>query len=271
MQEEVLFLTHRKSDRITKDLKLLRDTSGNRQLTALTHALDINISGVNQFKFNDSVIEYLNYPMISNAITPGHAHFPLFYYFLKRRPVSDFYWIIEYDVRFTGKWSYLFNSFEKNKSDFLTAHIKSYNEEPEWPWWDLEHTFTEIPLSERWRSFNPIFRISKRAMTFLHDKFISGWKGHNEVLLITLLKHNGFSVGDFNYQPLAEDKMVDFYSSRANKQGKLLVGSHRHKPPMTKPGFRKNKIYHPVKEDSRVGRVRWTVGNALRKMRMNLS
>lgn len=270
MREEVLFLTHKKSNRINNDIISLRDTSGERKLTVLAHSLEFNIKGVDHFLFNNSITEVLNYPTISDSITPGHAHFPLFHYFLKRQPESEFYWIIEYDVRFTGIWSRLFDTFQDNKTDFLTAHIRSTEDEPEWPWWELVHPEKEIPEFERLRSFNPVYRISKRALNFLHKEFKSGWRGHNEVLLISLLKHYGFTVGDINHVNSVPNGPVKFYSSKSNTKGKLLVGTHRHKPPMKNPGFRKNRIYHPVKEKSGVGRVRWFIGNAIRNFRMKI-
>lgn len=270
MREEILFITHKKSDQIIHDLKSLRDSSGDRRVTTLADSLDFDIDGIDHFKFDSSVIEYLDYPMISDSITPGHVHFPLFYYFLKQQPKSDFYWMIEYDVRFTGDWSYFFDSFKDNDRDFLAAHIKSCNDEPGWPWWKLEHPEIDIPLSERLRSFNPIIRISKQAMTFLNDKFISGWKGHNEVLLVSLLKQYGYTIGDFNEESTSGGRKGEFYTCKSNKKGKLHVGTHRHKPPMNQPGFRKNMLYHPVKEDSGITRSRWVFGNALRNLKLKL-
>ena len=50
---------------------------------------------------------------------PGHCHFPLLRLFMES-PKIERLWLVEYDVRFTGKWQMLFDHFESDDADLIT-------------------------------------------------------------------------------------------------------------------------------------------------------
>lgn len=158
-------------------------------------------------------------------------------------------WAIEYDVRFSGDWFFLFDAFREANYDFLACHLRDYVDEPDWPRWSLGHPRKSIALGERLRCFNPIFRLSKSALSFLHQSLL-GWCGHNEVLLPTLLHHNGFAIADMGgkgrFRP--SDLRENFYiESEPNSIGLLDTGTMRYRPPFVTDGCEENKLYHPVK------------------------
>jgi hypothetical protein len=187
--------------------------------------------------------------MIGPSFFPGHVGFPLLQFF-RDNADFDYYWVIEYDVRFSGNWRFFFEFFKDRRHDFLTCHIRNYVDEPDWPWWSLDHPRKSIPLSERLRSFNPIYRLSKAALSFLHESLSDRWCGHNEVVWPTLLQHNGFKIMDIGGKgrfvpPRMEE---NFYTeSESSSNGALKHGTMRYRPSFWKVGQEKNKLYHPVK------------------------
>jgi hypothetical protein len=125
----------------------------------------------------------------------------------------------------------------------------------------LDHPQKSIALGERLRCFNPIFRFSNAALSFLHQSLLDGWCGHNEVLFPTLLYHNGFAIADIGgkgrFRP--SDLRENFYTeSEANSIGLLDTGTMRYRPAFVTVGREKNKLYHPVKPLSST--LRKTIG-----------
>lgn len=208
------------------------------------------------YLFSNESLSNLNYPRIGPSFVPGHVGFPLLQFF-RDHPDFDYYWVIEYDVRFSGDWHFLFDCFKDRKQDFLTCHIRRHADEPGWSWWSLQHPRKSIPLSERLRSFNPIYRLSKASLSFLHQSLSDGWCGHTEVLWPTLLHHNGFTIMDIGGKGrFTPPGMKDnFYTeSESNSDGALDCGTMRYRPSFLRVGEEKNKLYHPVKPLSFVTR-----------------
>lgn len=134
------------------------------------------------------------------------------------------------DVRFSGDWFFFFDSFREANYDFLACHLRDYIDEPDWPRWSLDHPRKSIALREQLRCFNPIFRLSNAALSFLHQSLLHGWCGHNEVLFATLLNHNGFAIADIGgkgrFTP--PDVRENFYTeSEPNSIGLLDTGDYK--------------------------------------------
>ena len=175
---------------------------------------DYKISDIPQKvkKYNYLCIDYddisgLNYPIVKDEVRKSkipmakaailnNYKFAILKFFLDKKDY-DHYWYIEYDVRYSGKWSQFFKSFDNNNKDLLTSYLRYHEEEPQWLLWYLEHPDKTIPEAERIRSFNPVMRLSNKALAFLHESLIDGWIGHLEVLIPTLLYKNGFEIEDF--------------------------------------------------------------------------
>jgi hypothetical protein len=140
----------------------------------------------------------LQYPFGIPHIVPGYAHAPIIL-FAQEHPEYENFWVIEYDVQFEGEWHAFFESTGTAPADLLTTHVRTYRENPDWEWWDhLQHPTRHIPHAKRLASFNPIYRISRDALSHLHEAHQRGWTGHNEVVLPTLLIDGGFRVRDLN-------------------------------------------------------------------------
>lgn len=199
--------------------------------------------------FTNEDLYSLEYRRIGPAVVPGNAHFPLLHFF-RRNPDYEYYWVIEYDVRFAGDWRMFFESCLDDNSDFMTCHIRRQKDEPKWYWWWLDHPEKHISLCDRIRSFNPIYRISKGALKHLNGCLNDGWCAHFEVLIPTLLFHGGFRLADFGgtgefVPPGRENKF--YIDSLEEETGNLYTGTVRWRPLFTRVGTEEDKLYHPVK------------------------
>ncbi|GGK85794.1 hypothetical protein [Amphritea balenae] len=199
--------------------------------------------------FTDESIDAMNYRKLGEGLSPGATHFPVLKFNLDFEEY-DYYWLIENDVQYSGSWNDFFRCFDENCADYLTSNIYPFASMPEWPWWELSHPDIEIPESKRFRSFNPVFRVSCRALTAMHILLRSGWLGHNEVAMPTLLHLAGLDIEDFGGEGpfVPKDRLHRFYSSsHANEYGRLNTGTYRFRPAFEQIGDLEGKLYHPVK------------------------
>ena len=88
----------------------------------------------NTFPFSSSILTDIGYSPIGDSLVPGNNHFPLLYFFLKHSEY-DYYWLVEDDVRFTGKWQYLLDSFADDSTDFISSRLQWQEDNPNWYWW----------------------------------------------------------------------------------------------------------------------------------------
>lgn len=264
MKEEILFITHKKNNEIKRLIRSIRDQMGDRSLTIISQSVPFDIEGVNVFQFQESIVKEIDFPAMSDSLVPGNVYFPVFKYIGQKKSPADYYWVIEYDVRFTGRWSVLFDFYSQFDADLITSHIRSYSKEPDWYWWQIDHPQEYIPKEKRLRSFSPIYRISHKAYQFLSEMIKSGWRGHYEVTFPTLLHHNGYQLMDLGGNGAFSDGDQRFCITRSDKEGALLTGTMKYRPAMKKPGFRKNKLYHPVKNEDGLDFFRLYTGNIYR-------
>ncbi|MDD1705763.1 MAG: DUF3405 domain-containing protein [Methanoregulaceae archaeon] len=195
----------------------------------------------------------LPYPRLERETLLDHVHFPLMDFYLTN-PGYDYYWVVEFDVRYTGEWESFLRSFESFDHDLITSHIRHYHEEPSFGGWcTLQHPTETIDKATYLRSFNVIYRISNRALALIHGKQKNGWRGFAEVLFPTLLEISGYTLldygGDGEYTPPGLKNIS--YTSGSTRDGSLNpFCTVRWRPSRAKAGIRRNKIYHPVKPPS---------------------
>jgi hypothetical protein len=218
-----------------------RRTSGIEEITAQYQRCHL---------FDEKQLFALPYPRLAGHGLINHPHFPLLDFFSAHGDY-DRYWVIEYDVRYSGDWSDFFRSVDGYDFDLMTSHIRRYADEPRWIWWPtLEHPSKRIPRERYLRSFNVIYGTSQAALKFIHASMLDGWRGYPEVVLPTLLEENGFSVfdlgGDGEFTPDALRNRS--YTSRATSNGYMSpLCTMRYRPGRSAPGELPNKLYHPVK------------------------
>ena len=206
---------------------------------------------IKMFRFTMNDLNSLGYSYLERLY--GSEHYIL-EFFARSFPKYDFYWVIEYDVFFTGNWRHLFDYFKSDNADFLSSHIeKKGSDNAEWPWWN-HITFDEdckVSEDKYVKSFNPIYRISSRAVSFL-DSYLkrNSNKGFYEVLMATSLYNNGFLLEDFGGTGCFSKKnnRHRFYVQDAGTNN----GTMRWRPifdmRVVKAFGTKDKLFHPVRE-----------------------
>jgi hypothetical protein len=207
------------------------------------------VQSIPHYSFTHDDIDTLGCPMIAERFVPGSIHLPMLRFFLDH-PDFDFYWFVEDDVRFTGDWRHYFEQLSRLTHDFLACHIRRYEDEPNWNWWKLDHPHNSIPFHNRLRSFNPVCRFSNRALRVIHEANRDGWCGHQEMLVPTLLHHRKCTMADIgghgSFVP-AGFRNRFYIDARNNREGALRRGTMRFRPLFKQTGWRRNKLYHPVR------------------------
>ncbi len=247
MKQVVLFLTNR-SDEWTlskfRTLELAQNES--TDIYILYHQsseiVPEAIKKTNHYPFTNDILYSLGYQPINSSLLPGSNHFPLLKFYLEHSHY-EYYWLVEDDVCFTGKWSDFFSYHSSNPADLLSSIVRRYTEVPYWGWWNsLQIESENIPLENRVRSFNPIYRLSNSALKCIDHALQNGWSGHHEVLIPTLLYNRNYALSDIggNGTFVPKNNTDRFYKEESTMS---------HLP--VELGDKPNFLYHPVKEKKR--------------------
>ncbi len=181
-------------------------------------------------------------PLRFFAEAPGYAH----------------YWICEFDVRFGGAWSSLFDELSRSSADLLCTAVQSYADNPDWAHWhSLETPGQQLPPERRLKGFTPFARLSAALLRECDAHYRAGWSGHPEVLWATIAQCTGLTVedigGDGRFTPPARRGRLYFNSPM---HWSLFPGSFVYRPCFVDreisgmdtrfPGW----LWHPVKGTS---------------------
>ncbi len=173
--------------------------------------------------------------------------------FYRERPGYDYYWIIEYDVRFTGHWGKFFDRLRGSNADILSTTIQDHDENPAWSWW---HTLVNTPGDrlQLVRGFNPFCRLSNRALAAIDAWYREGGTGHYEVTWTSICKTGGLPIedigGEGRYTP--EHWRRRHYANTPNELT-LTPGTFVFRPAFTDDGIHAHglkygpMLWHPVK------------------------
>ncbi len=246
----VIFFTH-VFDRETRAAfaKLERESGGRADLYVLTdtpdHAPPLT-AGTHRFDFT---LLLKNHPgSLGNRLVPGNGHLPVISFY-RDHPAYDYYWVIEYDVRFTGSWRDFFSALDTSTADLLATHIRRYEDEPEWFWWQTLQAPESLAGLTRLRAFMPLYRISRAALTLLSGCAGGSWRGHYECLVPSLLGSCGLRLedigGDGPFTP--PGRTGRFYTTFPFRGHLRHFGTMRHRPPFVFWGSCRDCLYHPVK------------------------
>jgi hypothetical protein len=247
VKQTVLFLSDKSSEWIVENYnQIKKTTSVNYDVIFLYHQksdlIPETIRSLNYFGFTNNILSELKYQPIENSLVPGSNHFPLLKFYLEN-PKYDYYWNIEDDVCFQGNWNHLFDAYKNCDADFISSNISNYHELPNWYWWfTLNSNKENISIENKIKSFNPIYRISNRALALLHQELQTGWSGHHEVVIPTLLHNNGFKIIDMggtgSFVPVGYENR--FYTNESMSHLPVEMGNEE------------NRIYHPIKEKKEI-------------------
>jgi hypothetical protein len=241
-KQAVLIITRNLTKHVIRVYNKIKTAiTGNGDVFLLYHNDNNNIqpipAGINVVTFTNNVLKDLQYEAIRTKLVPGSNHFPILQFFLTHDSYG-YYWCIEDDVEFNGRWEDLFGAVSPLNYDFITSHIRRHSDIPDWFWWDSYRVPGEDFNAENLiSSFNPIYRISGKALSYVDTHLKNGYRGHHEVLLPTLLSRGGFSIADFSTQKNHVTPHLSFCTLR----------TMRWLPVFLHVGNNKNKLYHPVK------------------------
>lgn len=246
-KQAFLIVSQNPTKRVIKLYGKIKDSVGDKGDVFLLYHNKKNTApimpeGINVITFTTDILKELQYQPIRTKLVPGSNHFPVLEFFLKN-PTYNYYWCIEDDVDFNGKWSDLFESITPwTNYDFITSHIRRHEDMPDWSWWDSYRVPGEdFNTAQLLSSFNPIYRISNHALNYIDTCLKNGYRGHHEVLLPSLLQRGGFSIADFSTEENQVTPVLSFCTPR----------TMRWLPVYLSVGNMRNKLYHPVK--SKIG------------------
>lgn len=206
MKNVILFIAHRINECTLRNYyKLLKEKPCNYDLFWGLHDDIIQDTelpkDIKVFHFSFSTLQALGYTpfFYDDGKTFGSVNFILQAFF-KKYPDYDYYWSMEYDVIFTGNWYTFFGSFERYNADFISSHIEfpKRGVNDNWIWWNpLIFLEEDIPVKNYVKAFNPLYRISKSALSFMDGFLKQGNYGHFETLMSTALFNHGFQLLDY--------------------------------------------------------------------------
>lgn len=168
------------------------------------------------------------------------------------RDAFEFFWIVEFDVDFSGCWSTFFNAFQYNSSDLIATGISPRRSlsQDRWMWWEGFNPTDELTFEHHRKSFSPLVRLSLPFVTAVAEFYDNKQsRGHHEALLPTLCSYFGMVIEDIG-RSSAFGRGMNWVGSnahgatfRANRKGMPM--SYFEEDPLA--FNRPNVIWHPVK------------------------
>jgi hypothetical protein len=183
----------------------------------------------------------------------GNAELPVLLFFAMHSHYKH-YWLVEYDVRFSGSWHHLFSCFDSSDADLLGTSLIRYADFPDWSHWQSLVVPSMIPNDQdRLRGFFPLYRISNEALSCLHERYRQYCAGHMEVLVPTVLNRAGLRIEDIGGDgPFVKPANVNRFYTNRRLTNELSPGTFVYRPVHRAMGTEPNKLWHPVKEQPHI-------------------
>jgi hypothetical protein len=178
---------------------------------------------------------------------PRNIEMPLMGFFQESPRYSN-YWLMEYDVRFTGDWKEFFGHFGGSRSDLLATTIFDYDFRPEWDNWRTLRSPQSVPERKRVRALLSLCRLSNAALQAVHQAYCEGWSGHYEVTIPTILRTRGLTLEDFggSGRYVAPGNRNRFYRNSPEIAG-LAPGTFTVAPNVISEEYPPGMLWHPIK------------------------
>ena len=168
----------------------------------------------------------------------------------------DRFWLIEYDVDFSGDWATFFNAAGTYDGDLLSTHIHPLSAEPTFGFAPAHRQPASIDLDPL-IAFMPISRLSRPLVEHYQQILLQpGWHGHFEMVVPSIAQAYGFSIAEIGgHEDLTPPERRGLHYEGKFSELHLLWTTHGFRPPR---GFkyygsvphkfpRKDRIYHPIK------------------------
>lgn len=185
----------------------------------------------------------------------GNADLAPMKFFLDH-PDYDYYWIIEYDVRFSGKWPELFADLSRSRADLLCTTLQTWSEHPDWHHWTtLNSGARDVPMERRIKGFMPFCRLSHAMLEACDLRYREGWSGHSEVLWGTVAAVARLPIEDVGGSgSFTPARRRGCYYSNTPGDWSQSPGTFVYRPPFAEHnlfgpnGNSAGTLWHPVKE-----------------------
>ena len=159
------------------------------------------------------------------------------------------FWLVEYDVDFSGDWAKFFGAAATYAGDLLTTRIRPLSADPTFHFAPIYRQPASAP-ADPLLVFMPISRVSRRLLDHYRLTLLQpGWHGHFEMILPSMVAE----IGGHDAQAPAERRGLHYDGTFAELQS--MKTTHAYRPPR---GFRyygaaphrfrqPDRIYHPIK------------------------
>jgi hypothetical protein len=204
-REVILYYSHFCSPAVLREIVRLRnELDGRYDIVAAGYCQAAGaLSGIDcvpVLEYSADDLTALPYPGKAAQFDPlnfiGNADLVPMKFFLDR-PDYDHYWIVEYDVRFSGAWPELFADLSSSGADLLCTTMQTWAENPNWAHWGtLNAGGEDVPLERRVKGFMPFCRLSHTLLAACDARYRRGWSGHSEVIWPTIASLAGLLLED---------------------------------------------------------------------------
>ncbi len=249
----VLYLCHFLDDAILAEYRKLKaDLAGLAEVILL---FDISEQprprpvpdDITLFRFDARTLRALDYPAKDCSLSAANVELFLMT-FARQEPGYRHYWLVEYDVRFSGNWRSLFDCFAPSPSDLLATTIYRHGFNPAWDHWRSLRGPRRLERTQMLRAFLPIFRLSAEAVRILDSCYAQGWQGHAEALVPSLLELHNLTVEDIGGDgPFVQPANTNRFYRNTPGHWSHTPGTLTFHPILTRVGDEPDKLWHPVK------------------------
>lgn len=182
-----------------------------------------------------------------NLWSGGHTDLILMH-FWRAQPHHARYWVVEYDVRFSGEWQRFFAAYEDDPADFLAPGIIGHVHDPDWFNWSSVTGPGQLAEPQMLRAFLPVFRASAAMMRHMDVCYRKGWTGHCEGTWPTFARLGGLSIADLGGDgPFTPERYRGRFYTNTPAAVFLAPGTLVFKPPLYRVGRKRDVLWHPVK------------------------
>jgi len=200
--EAILYRTHFVNPMVRREIGRLRsevpDGAHWVVLYLKDDAADLDMGENDSRMYRRADLAALPYPKKLAAIdwpnSDGHNDLPVLAFY-RESPDYDYYWVIEYDVRYTGHWGDLLGELRTSQAAFLGTTLQDHDQNPGWWWWRTRVNPPQRAL-QRVRCFTPFCRLSNAALAAVDEWYRDGGSGHYEFVWPSVCKTSGLLIED---------------------------------------------------------------------------
>jgi hypothetical protein len=250
----ILFMTHFIDGTIIDQYRKLRREAGPGHDVVLLYNTTERLSGqvpddVHVVTFEERDLRKLPYSGRKRSISSYNIELFVLNFWC-RFPQYEHYWVMEYDVRFSGDWGLVFQAFQGNEADLLSTTIYRYEYNPDWANWPSLSPPSGVVLrtDQKIASFLPFYRISAKALATLHAAYIEGWSGHCECTVPTILGLAGHTIEDIGGDgDFVNPANINRFYRNTPKTRTKGPGTMVFRPVREVAGEEPDMLWHPVK------------------------